>query len=146
VLAAERAMPENRTMPDIKSNARSMRKALTPAEAVLWTILRTSPLDAWHFRRQVVFDAMYIADFASHTARLVIEGDGPSHELTSAADTQRTAWFARQGYRVTRFRNDDILADRQSVWRTLCALLPEGGPPPRSAKAPSRPPRKGEGV
>jgi len=139
-------MLEHQPMPDIKSNARSMRKALTPAEAVLWTILRSPPLDAWHFRRQVVFDTMYIADFASHTARLVIEADGPSHELTSTADAQRTAWLARHGYRVTRFRNDDILADRQSVWRTICALLPEGGPPPRSAKAPSRPPHKGEGA
>ena len=133
-------------MPVIKSNARSMRKALTPAEAVLWTILRAPPLNAWHFRRQVVFDTLYIADFASHAARLVIEADGPSHDLTAVADMQRTAWFGRRGYRVIRFRNDDILADRHSVWLTICSLLPESGPPPRSAQAPSRPPRKGEGV
>jgi very-short-patch-repair endonuclease len=123
-----------------------MRNALTPAEAVLWTILRSPPLDAWHFCRQVAFDPVYIADFASHTARLVIEADGPSHELIVTADAQRTAWFAGRGFRVIRFRNDEIFADRQSVWRTICALLPEGGPPPHSAKTPSRPPRRGEGV
>jgi very-short-patch-repair endonuclease len=131
-------------MSTLKTNAKTLRRTLTHAEALLWTILRSPPLDAWHFRRQVPFEPLYIADFASHAARLVVEADGPSHDLTAAADATRTAWLATRGYRVVRFCNAEILADRQSVWRTLCALVPEGGPPPRSA-APSRPPRKGEG-
>ena len=128
----------------LKANAKLLRRSLTPAEALLWTILRSPPLDRWHFRRQVAFAPLYIADFASHAARLVVEADGPSHDLTAAADAERTAWLATRGYQVVRFRNSDVLDDRQSVWRTLCALVPEGGPPPRSA-APSRPPRRGEG-
>ena len=131
-------------MSTLKTNARTLRRALPPAEALLWIILRSPPLDAWHFRRQVAFEPLYIADFASHAARLVVEADGPSHDLTAAADAARTAWLTARGYRVVRFRNAEILADRQSVWRTICALVPAGGPPPRSA-APSRPPRKGEG-
>ncbi len=130
-------------MPSLAQNARAMRRALTPAEAVLWTILRSPPLDAWHFRRQVVFEPLYIADFASHSARLVVEVDGPSHALTSAADTARTAWLGAQGYRVVRFANADVLADRQSVWRAIGALLPASGPPPRSAGAESPSPQGG---
>jgi very-short-patch-repair endonuclease len=137
-------VPTTEQLSRLNSNARTMRRSLTQAEALLRTILRSPPLDHRHFRRQVAFEPLYIADFASHAARLVVEADGPSHDLTADADASRTAWLATRGYRVVRFRNADVLADRQSVWRTLCALVPEGEPPPRSA-APSRPPRKGEG-
>ncbi|PZN93623.1 MAG: DNA methyltransferase [Alphaproteobacteria bacterium] len=131
------------TSTDPTTNTRAMRHALTPAEAALWIILRSKPLDAWHFRRQVAFKPLYIADFASHTARLVIEADGPSHDLTCEADLARTAWFGTRGYRVLRFRNSDILSDRQSVWREICRHLPEGGPPPRSRKRESPSPQGG---
>jgi very-short-patch-repair endonuclease len=130
----------------ITTHARAMRKALTLAEAILWSLLRTAPLDRWHFRRQVTFRELYIADFASHAALLVIEADGHSHELTGDADARRTAWFETQGYRVMRFTNADVMRDRQSVYLTLCALVPEGEPPPRSRKGASRPPHRGEGV
>ena len=131
-------------MPDIRLNARTMRNSLTPVEAVLWTLLRTPPLELWHFRRQAGFGNLYIADFASHSGRLVIEADGPSHQLTQQADTVRTAWFETQAYRVIRFQNSDVVRDRQSVFLTVCALLAESGPPPRS-RAASRPPHKGDG-
>ncbi len=121
-----------------------MRHNLTPAEAVLWMLLRTPPLDLWHFRRQVTFGNLYIADFVSHSAQLVIEADGPSHQLTGQADAVRTAWFEAQGYQVIRFQNSDIVRDRQSVFLTVSGLLPASGPPPRS-RATSRPPHKGEG-
>ena len=75
----------------------------------------------------------------------MFEADGASHAMTAVADATRTAWFAAQGYRVVQFWNADILADRQMVWRAICALVPEDGPPPRSRKGASRPPRKGEG-
>jgi very-short-patch-repair endonuclease len=128
----------------LSGNARFLRRALTPAEALLWTLLRTPPLNEWHFRRQVPFPPRYIADFASHRARFVIEADGVSHDQTAFADAERTAWLGSRGYRVIRVRNADILADRDMVWRMICALVAEREPPPRSA-APSRPPRKGEG-
>ena len=130
-------------MSDLTANARAMRRALTPAEAVLWRALRSPPLDLWHFRRQVPFEPIYIADFASHAAKLIIEADGPSHDLTFQADAQRTAWLATRGYRVTRFTNDQIFADAQSVWRAICALVPEGRPPPRRASRESPSPQGG---
>jgi very-short-patch-repair endonuclease len=120
-----------------------MRRSLTPAEAALWRILRSTPLDGWHFRRQVPFKPLYIADFASHSARLVIEADGPSHALTFEADAQRSAWFASRGYRVQRFANEQIFADAQSVWRAVCGLLPAGQPPPRRAARESPSPQGG---
>ncbi len=118
----------------MRANARALRRALTPAEAILWTILRSAPLDSWHFRRQVPFAPLYIADFASHTAKLIVEADGPSHDFTTDQDAARTAWLGERGYRVLRFANAEIVGDRESVWRTVCAAAPVGEPPPRSLR------------
>jgi very-short-patch-repair endonuclease len=108
---------------------------MTPAEAVLWTILRTPPLLDWHFRRQVAFPPRYIADFCSHAARLVVEADGEGHVLKHADDTKRDQWFAAQGYRVVRFENRHILRERDGVFREIRTWVAALGPPPRAGAA-----------
>jgi len=55
--------------------ARSLRKRLSPPEAKLWNALRIEALRPYHFRRQVPIGPFY-ADFASHSASLVVEVDG----------------------------------------------------------------------
>ena len=54
----------------------------------------------------------------SHSARLVVELDGESHDFASrqSADRVRDAWFESQGYLVLRFANADVL--RNLVSRT----------------------------
>ena len=100
-----------------------MRRAPTPAEAALWRLLRRPPFAACHFRRQVVFEGRYIADFVSHRARLVIEVDGPTHDLDAAAERARTAWFAARGYQLFRARNADVLGNAEGVARLLREAL-----------------------
>jgi very-short-patch-repair endonuclease len=103
-----------------------MRNAPTPCERAVWRILRAAPFDALHFRRQVPFAGRYIADFASHRARVIIEIDGNTHDLASAAETARTAWLTAQGYRVLRFTNTDVAeADiARTLRHELAAQLP----------------------
>ena len=55
------------------ARARSLRRKMPPAEARLWTLLRTPALRPHHFRRQVPLGPYY-ADFASHGVRLVVVG------------------------------------------------------------------------
>ena len=127
----------------LKARAKIMRRDLTPAETVLWTILRSEQLSQWHFRRQVAFPPRYIADFCSHAARLVVEADREGHAWDHAADAARDAWFAGRGYRVVRFENRHILAERDAVFRELYALVPSGEPPPRRAARESPSPQGG---
>jgi very-short-patch-repair endonuclease len=127
----------------LQSRARKMRRAMTPAEALLWTMLRTPPLNAWHFRRQVAFPPRYVADFCSHAARLIVEADGEGHVLGHRADTARDAWFAAQGYRVAHFENWQVLGERDGVFGTLCTLVPQREPPPRRASRESPSPQGG---
>jgi very-short-patch-repair endonuclease len=60
--------------------------------------------DAWGsaIRRQVRIDR-YIVDFVCLSARLIVEVDRPTHELTEGQDALRTRRLEAQGYRVIRF-------------------------------------------
>ena len=112
----------------LQCRARAMRNAPTPYERAVWRILRAAPFDGLHFRRQVPFAGRYIADFASHRARIIIEIDGSTHDLDSAAEAARTAWLNTQGYRVIRFSNADVA--EADIARTLAHQLEGLLPPP----------------
>ncbi len=119
------------------TRARSMRRRMSPPEARLWNALRMEPLRALHFRRQVPLGPYY-ADFASHTARLIIEVDGSAHTTDDAIayDARRTAFLAAEGYRVLRFTTLDVLHHLDAVFATLLAAAPptgSAGPPSRQA-------------
>jgi len=122
-------------------HARTMRGAPTDAERALWRLLRDRRLVAWKFRRQVVV-GRYIADFVCFEARLVVEADGGQH-CDSAGDAARTAWFRNRGFRVIRFRNNEILGNLDGVVTAI--LLAIADPSPRSAGAESPSPARGEG-
>ncbi len=94
--------------------ARRLRSVMKPAEQKLWRELRK--LNA-HIRRQAPI-GKFVADFACHGRRLVIEVDGEIHErLADVAlrDASRAAWLESQGYRVVRFTNRQVDADVFSV-------------------------------
>jgi very-short-patch-repair endonuclease len=92
-----------------------LRAKPTDAERKLWWHLRRRlKTPDTHFRRQVRI-GRYIADFASHGARLVIEVDGGQHATQTDADTERTKALEANGYRVLRFWNNDVLANIDGV-------------------------------
>ena len=87
----------------------------------MWRLLRES-FNEHHFRRQVPI-RHFIADFASHRAKLVIEVDGGQHE--ASVDAARTAVMEGEGYRVIRFWNDEVLGNADGVWTVINAALLE---------------------
>ncbi len=58
--------------------ARSLRRALTPAEFALWTRIRGRQLGGFKFARQEPIDRYYV-DFVCRERRLIIELDGGQH-------------------------------------------------------------------
>jgi very-short-patch-repair endonuclease len=95
--------------------AREMRAAPTLAERKLWWHLRHRlATPGTHFRRQVRIER-YIADFACHAHRLIVEVDGGQHGARSAADEARTRVLEASGYRVLRFWNNDVLNNIDGV-------------------------------
>jgi very-short-patch-repair endonuclease len=77
-----------------------MRAHATEAEKRLWSMLRSSRLAGYRFRRQqIIFP--YIVDFACLPAKLIVEADGSQH-ADDRQDARRDAWLAGRGFRVLR--------------------------------------------
>ena len=133
-----------------RAYARMMRADPTDAEQKLWRHMRhrlSKP--GTHFRRQVQI-GRYIADFASHKAKLIVEVDGGQHIERAAYDTERTRMFEANGYRVLRYWNNDVLANIDGVLEDIqraIAATPTPNPSPQGGgeKRPSPPLRGGRG-
>jgi very-short-patch-repair endonuclease len=86
--------------------AQSLRNDPTATERRLWIWLRTLRRNhGLHFRRQIPM-GRFVADFGCHSAKLIIELDGPFHDPEK--DRERDAWFATAGYRTLRFSNEMV--------------------------------------
>jgi very-short-patch-repair endonuclease len=123
--------PVRRLPSRLKSNARELRKNATDAERLLWASLRDQRLNGARFRRQVPIKN-YIADFACHASKLVIELDGGQHysDDQEGADAARTAVIASKGFRVLRFSNLDVMTNRAGVLETIAVALASSAPTP----------------
>ena len=113
---------------------------MTDVEQALWRELRKYRL-GWRYRRQFPIPP-YIVDFACVEARLIVEADGGQHARPDD-HKQRDRELQRRGWRVLRFWNNEILANRRGVLRTIVEML---GPPRERNPHPSPPPHAGEGV
>ncbi len=80
-------------------------------------------MDGWKFKRQVPF-GRYVLDFFCFDANLVLEVDGSQHlEETAAYDRVRTTELERQGLKVLRFWNADVLNNIEGVLEAVYLAL-----------------------
>jgi len=100
-----------------KRHARAMRREPTPAERKLRYALRDRRMQSLKFRRQAPVGA-YVADFLCVAHRLVVEVDGSQH-AESVRDERRDVWMMREGYRVMRFWNHEVLRNQEGVLATI---------------------------
>jgi very-short-patch-repair endonuclease len=103
--------------------AKTLRRSLTKAEAVLWSRLKGKGLNGHHIRRQHPIGP-YVADFACAEARLVIEVDGATHMNAGerAHDAKRTSFLESEGWHVMRVWNNDVYENRDGVLRAIDEL------------------------
>jgi very-short-patch-repair endonuclease len=127
------------------NHVKTLRHRQTRAEHRLWLQLRGKRVANHRFRRQVRLDR-YIVDFVCYSLRLIIEVDGPSHELTPGQDAIRMRRLEVQGYRLIRFSNEQVMRELDSVVEAIKAVVAEmtasseddrfSGAPPRADPAP----------
>ncbi len=96
------------------SFARELRKNATPAERLLWQQLKLLKAEGRHFRRQAPIDK-YVADFACHFPKVVVELDGGQHGDAIAYDEARTKVLNAHGFHVVRFWNNDVFDGLEGV-------------------------------
>jgi len=124
-------MPNPRHYRDDLSKARRLRHDSTDAERSLWHALRSRQVGQAKFRRQHPV-AGYVLDFYCATARLGIELDGGQHAEPSAKtrDTERARDLKRQGIRLLRFWDNEVLANREGVLQRIAEALAFPSPLP----------------
>jgi very-short-patch-repair endonuclease len=84
-----------------------MRKNPTWGELRLWHALRQKRLGV-RFRRQEPIGS-YIADFACHPHRVIVEVDGITHGYGDHAyAVRRDQWFGERDWVVLHFSDEDV--------------------------------------
>lgn len=117
--------------------AREARQTMTEAEEKLWARLRAHRLNGLKFRRQDPIGGAR-PDFVCPRAKLIVEVDGSQHVDMVRSDQLRTSFLEREGYRVLRVWNNDVLGRIDAVLEAIlaAATLPlparprPGGPSP----------------
>jgi very-short-patch-repair endonuclease len=102
--------------------ARRLRKNLTDAERKLWSQLRYQQLGGYRFRRQHPMRG-YVVDFVCLSEKLVIEVDGGQHAEQTDADEERTRTLEKDGFRVLRFWNNEVLQNTDGVVEVIREAL-----------------------
>jgi very-short-patch-repair endonuclease len=94
--------------------ARKLRNNPTDTENFLWKYLRLEQIDRLKFRRQQPI-GNYIVDFVCLEKRLIVELDGGQHAEGKSYDNVRDKWLKKQGFKVLRFWNTDVLTNIEGV-------------------------------
>ncbi|MDB5692407.1 MAG: hypothetical protein JWO81_1470 [Alphaproteobacteria bacterium] len=97
---------------------RKLRRAMTDAERLLWSSLRSRQLAGHKFVCQYPIGNA-VADFACRGAKLVVELDGGQHAGAAEADAERTHMIEAYGYTVIRFWNGDVMGNLDGVLESI---------------------------
>jgi very-short-patch-repair endonuclease len=107
----------------LTQRAHEMRHQPTPSEAALWCALKGNRLGV-SFRRQVLVDNRYIADFLAPSLKLVVEVDGGYHARRAVADARRDRVLQRLGYRVLHVKAEVVVVHlSQAVEQVRAAVV-----------------------
>ncbi len=103
--------------------AKRLRRELSKPEAMLWSILKTSP-GAHKFRKQHPAGP-YVLDFFCARANLAIEIDGYAHDTghRPERDAARDQWLAQHRIATLRIAAVDVLRDPATVAESIVAVV-----------------------
>jgi len=114
--------------------ARELRKNQTPAEEILWSLIRNKKLKGLKFRRQHQI-GHYIVDFYCHSKKLIVELDGSIHDLPEQQkkDIKREKYLTSLGFNVLRFNNSEIFENTGDVFEKIAGFETLSSPDGRRA-------------
>ena len=103
----------------MRKRARELRLAMTDAERLLWSRLRSKQLGITFYRQRVI--GSYICDFASIQYGVVIEVDGGQHYSDEGLenDKKRDEYLRSLGFNVLRFTNFDVKENIDGVLQVI---------------------------
>jgi very-short-patch-repair endonuclease len=102
--------------------SRELRRSASPAEKRLWSKLCRGQINDHRFTTQFQIGEYY-GDIVCRKAKLVVEVDGWSHDISQAYDARRDQYMQSIGYRILRFTNEDVMKNLEGVVVTIAAAL-----------------------
>jgi very-short-patch-repair endonuclease len=110
-----------------KDRAKTLRRAMSLPEVLLWKAIKGRQVNRLHFRKQHPVGP-YVLDFYCDAERLAIEVDGASHGAGDRLerDERRDAWLAAQGVVTLRLPAALVLRDVDDAVRTILGFLEHG--------------------
>jgi very-short-patch-repair endonuclease len=107
-----------------KDRAKTLRRAMSLPEVILWGAIQGRKLNGLQFRRQHPVGP-YVLDFYCAAERLAVEVDGASHGMgdNPERDERRDAWLLAQGVRTLRVSAALVLGDVDDATRMIRAYL-----------------------
>ncbi|MEI6555678.1 MAG: endonuclease domain-containing protein [Paludibacter sp.] len=105
----------------LKDNRKRLLENMTPAELILWEHIKSNKLGV-RFRRQHVIEN-FIPDFVALSCKLIIEIDGEIHNFQKEYDEDRTYLLEQRGFRVIRFKNEEVLNEIEKVIEVIKANI-----------------------
>ena len=107
------------------------REAPEPERRLLRGLRETFPGLKWRHQSP---RGPFKPDIFCFSERLVIEVDGDTHPTTATYDASRTAFLEREGYRVLRFNNADVMSNLEGVIAAISFSLREKEGAPKARK------------
>ena len=106
--------------PNLKNLRRQLRKAMTPPERRVWSILKNRQISGFRFLRQYGVEN-YSLDFYCPKLKLAIEVDGGQHndEKEKLSDAERTELLKIYGIIVLRFWNNEVMQNLEGVHKKI---------------------------
>ena len=95
---------------------------MTQAERTLWRYLRLRQFSGYKFRRQQPI-GKYIVDFVYFEKKLIIEVDGSQHSAQVDYDLICDAWLEKEGFRILRFWDNQVLNETDGVKEMIIGAL-----------------------
>jgi very-short-patch-repair endonuclease len=108
--------------------ARQFRKEPTTSEEILWQAIRGRKLDGRRFRRQQPI-GVFVVDFYCSAEKLIVEVDGPIHELQREHDQQRQELLESLGLKMVRVTSKQVETDIDSALALIRQFYTASDPP-----------------
>ena len=128
----------------MRDRRRKLRRCATSPERLLWAVIRNRRFKGLKFRRQASIGP-FIVDFLCREKKWIVEIDGGCHDYTEQQDLSRQRFLELEGFKVTRFTNDDVMDDVEAVLMAMSNWLKEqAAEGPSSGLRPPSPPGEKE--
>ncbi len=115
---------ENQPIGTVPRARQLRREAPAPERRLLRALKEAFPHLKW--RHQAPCGPFY-ADILCFSEALVIEVDGDTHAGAERRDAHRTSVIAREGFRLVRFTNQDVMTNLDGVIAAVSGMIPARG-------------------